>query len=338
LWESALKNALVDTYPCENTTVSFWGNGLESPYYTALENVPTYDITDLLGADAMNGCNDGTLVSLPKELTSPHSENGATLDEDMIALVGEPRPNNCVVPLTLWSYAVVHDRTAFPNATEPSTIDDFFNITKYPGKRGVHAWTPAVFEMALVADGVPANEVYTYAKANLTRAIERAKSRYATIKDHTVLWYSGETPFELIKNKQVVMSTTYSGRANANIIAGNTNLGLIMDSQVLEMQWLGIVNGTKNLAEAMRFLKHAARTSTHALIPKYIPYGVLLRSSLDFISKREPFYNTGVDVVPRMIGPSPTGRFRTVVADPGFWASNAERIGAEMPLSGALGA
>jgi putative spermidine/putrescine transport system substrate-binding protein len=37
-------------------------------------------------------------------------------------------------------------------------MKDFFDVEKFPGKRGIHTWPNALIEMALVADGVKAKK------------------------------------------------------------------------------------------------------------------------------------------------------------------------------------
>ena len=42
-------------------------------------------------------------------------------------------------------------------ARNQKIFKDFFNVKKFPGKRGIHTWANALIEMALVADGVKAS-------------------------------------------------------------------------------------------------------------------------------------------------------------------------------------
>ena len=62
---------------------------------------------------------------------------------------------------------------------------DFFDVEKFPGKRGIHTWADGIIQKALVADGVAPNAVPT-AFANQTGAIDRAFEVLDKIKDHVV--------------------------------------------------------------------------------------------------------------------------------------------------------
>ena len=62
-----------------------------------------------------------------------------------------PVPNDCVVPQIWWSYVPFHKADTF-SGEQPSTIQDFFDVEKFPGKRGVHTWGNGIVEMALYAE------------------------------------------------------------------------------------------------------------------------------------------------------------------------------------------
>ena len=68
------------------------------------------------------------------------------MDDDIMVEV----PNDCVVPQIFWSYVPFYEEgTNIPVISRP-TIADFFDVEKFPGKRGIHTWPNALIEMALV--------------------------------------------------------------------------------------------------------------------------------------------------------------------------------------------
>jgi putative spermidine/putrescine transport system substrate-binding protein len=66
--------------------------------------------------------------------------------------------HDCAVGNIVWSTLIAFDKTKYAN--EPTTMADFFNVEKFPGKRGMRKSPKAMLEMALMGDGVPAEEVY----------------------------------------------------------------------------------------------------------------------------------------------------------------------------------
>ena len=61
-----------------------------------------------------------------------------------------------------------------------TTIADFFDTAKIPGKRGLRKSAKATLEMALMADGVPAGEVYDLLDTDA--GVDRAFAKLDSIK------------------------------------------------------------------------------------------------------------------------------------------------------------
>ena len=82
---------------------------------------------------------------------------------------------------------------------------DFFDIEKFPGKRGMRKLGKAMLEMALMGDGVPAAEVYDL--LGTEEGVQRAFAKLDTIKDHVVWWEAGAQPPQLLADGEVSMTT-----------------------------------------------------------------------------------------------------------------------------------
>jgi putative spermidine/putrescine transport system substrate-binding protein len=69
--------------------------------------------------------------------------------------------DNCSVPGDVFTFNVAYDASAFPN-NPPKDWSDFFDTTKYPGKRAIMGSYPAIgqLEGALLADGVKPSQLY----------------------------------------------------------------------------------------------------------------------------------------------------------------------------------
>ena len=105
-------------------------------------------------------------------------------------------------------------------------MKDFFNVKKFPGKRGIHTWANALIEMALVADGVKASKVYDV--MSTPEGIDRAFAKLDTIKDHVVFWSAGSKPLELVSSGEVVMALAYNGRIGAAILSEGKRLRIYL--------------------------------------------------------------------------------------------------------------
>jgi len=118
----------------------------------------------------------------------------------------------------------------------------------------------------------------------------------------------------------------YNGRIGAAILSEGKDFEYIWDAQVLEQEYLVVIKGGKNVAEAKEFVAHASSAESLALQAKYIPYGPMRPSSINIIKAGEPYFNTGVNILPHM-PTRPEVLKRSIIADPFWWADN----GAEVP-------
>jgi putative spermidine/putrescine transport system substrate-binding protein len=280
------------------------------------ENV-TWDIVDVLPHEGRVGCDEGLFEELPRDKFTP-APDGTSMDDDIVIEV----PNDCVVPQIFWSYMAFYDEKTFPDE-KPTTIADFFDIEKFPGKRGIHTWPNALIEMALLADGVAVPDIYDVMSTE--EGIDRAFAKLDTIKDDVVFWSSGAKPLEFVKSGETALALAYNGRVGAAILSEGESFVPIWDGQVIEEEWLVMIKGTPNYDEALDFLIHASAPEQQAGQAKWINYGPMRKSGLEHIAANEPWYNTGVDIMPHMPNREEV-LDRSVFADPEWWADNGAEV------------
>jgi len=313
-YTASQQKAYVDTWDKgSGVTVESYNGGLgEIKAQVEAGNV-TWDVVDVLPDQAITGCDEGLFAKV---------DQSSFIDDLVVPPVSE-----CIVPQIFWAYTAFYSKSAFPGK-KPKNIKDFFNVKKFPGKRGIHTWANALIEMALVADGVKASKVYDV--MNTPEGIDRAFAKLDTIKDHVVFWSAGSKPLELVSSGEVVMAIAYNGRIGAAILSEGKDFEYIWDATVLEQEYLVAIKGG-NEAEALEFMAHASTAQALADQAKYIPYGPMRKSSIDIIKKGEPWFNTGVDILPHM-PTAPKVLKRAIIADPFWWADNGaevnERFGA----------
>ena len=277
-----------------------------------------WDVVDVLPSDARVGCDEGLFEELPRDVFAK-APDGTPMDKD---LYQTHLPNDCVVPQIWWSYMAFYKKGTFSGA-QPSTIADFFNVSKFPGKRGIHTWPQAVIEMALMADGVATNDVYKVMDSS--GGIDRAFAKLDTIKDHVVFWSSGSKPLELVSSGEVSMALAYNGRVGAAILSENAPFVPIWDGQYLEEEWLVMVKGTPNYDEALRFLVHASAPTQQAGQAKWINYGPMRRSGMAILRANEPWFHTGANIMPHM--PNTDEHMKNgIYGNPDWWADNGDSV------------
>ncbi len=279
-----------------------------------------WDIVDVLPHEGRVGCDEGLFEELPRDMFTKAAD-GTSMDDDIMVEV----PNKCVVPQIFWSYVPFYDKTRYPG-DKPQGIEDFFDVVKFPGKRGIHTWPNALIEMALMADGVPVKDVYSV--MDTEEGIDRAFAKLDTIKDHVVFWSSGAKPLEFVKSGETVMALAYNGRIGAAILGEGEPFVTMWDGQVIEEEWLVMVKGSKNYDEALAFLIHASAPEQQAGQAKYINYGPMRKSAFKIITAGEPWFITPdgkANIMEHMPNREEIAA-RSLYADPDWWADNGDEV------------
>ena len=279
-----------------------------------------WDIVDIQSPDLVRGCDEGLFETLDASLLAPGADGAAPEDDFYPDLI-----NECGVAMLFFSTVVAynHERTT---GDVPRTLQDFFDLDRFPGRRGMRRTPLANLEFALMADGVPAAEVY--AVLDTAEGVARAFGKLDTIKDEVVWWEAGAQPPQLLADGEVIMTTAYNGRIfNAQVLEDQP-FTIVWHGQVLEISNLAILSGSRNLEAARQLLAYASRPASMAGISRYIAYSPTRRSADALVGNH---LATGV----AMAGHMPNAPENTELAlrsDWSWWADNgddmSERFGA----------
>ena len=238
-----------------------------------------WDLVDMYLPDVINASQEGLLEKI--DLTSfPTAPDGTPAKKDFI----EGTFIDYGVGNTVSSNVIVYKKDKFKKGY-PKTIADFFDIKKFPGKRGMRNSARVNLEWALIADGVLIDKVYETLSTD--KGIERAFKKLDKIKKHIVWWEGGAEPALFLEEGKVVMSSAWNGRIQSAIESGK-DMTIIWDSQVWEFDLWCIPKRTrnKNMNAIMDFLKFATDSKRLANVTKYIAYGPARKSSASLISSK----------------------------------------------------
>ena len=316
-YSASQQKAYVDTYSSGDVNMISYNGGLGEVRAQVESGSVQWDIVDVLASDARIGCDEGLFEELDRSMFLP-SPDGVAMDDDTMV----PVPNDCVVPQIWWSYVPFHHADTF-TGDQPSTMQDFFDLEKFPGKRGIHTWASAITEMALYADGVAIDDIYDVLGTQAGQ--DRAFAKLDTIKDHVVFWSAGSKPLDLVNSGEVSMSLAYNGRIGGAVLNDGADYVTVWDGQVLEEEWLVLLTGAPNRDEAIQFLIHASTSQAQAEQAKWINYGPMRTSGLDIMLAGEPWFNTGVAIMEHM--PNTDEHMKGgILANPDFWADSGQAI------------
>ena len=158
-------------------------------------------------------------------------------------------------------------RTDMFNGQAPQGWADFFDLQKFPGKRGIYDYSAGgVYEIALMADGVAPANLYPL-------DIPRAEKKLDTIKDSIVWWPGGAKSQELIDSGEVSMALMWNGRAWSAKNVDNKPVEIQWNQQILTADYWVVPKGTPNKDAAMDFIAWTICKQNNAAPSDSIPYG-----------------------------------------------------------------
>ncbi len=272
----------------------------------------TWNLVDVELSDAVRGCDEGLLEPIDHSIL-PDGADGTPAADDFIA----GSLPECAVANIVWSTIFAYDTT---KTTGVGGIEDFFDLAKFPGKRGIRKNPKANLEMALMADGVPAAEVYDLMETE--EGIARAFAKLDTIKSEVVWWEAGAQPPQLLADGEVVMTTAYNGRI-FNAAAGEGKpFEVNWDGQIMDFDLWVIPKGAPNMDATLDFLKFSTSTKALADQASWISYGPARKSSGPMVG----LFNDGkTEMAPHMPTAGPN-LANALVNNFEFWADNQDEL------------
>jgi putative spermidine/putrescine transport system substrate-binding protein len=229
------------------------------------------DVASVEYADAVRLCDEGLLEIIDLSML-PAAPDGTPAADDFL----EGAINECYVSTDVYSTIFAFDASKFPDG-KPTTLADFFDTEKFPGKRGMRKGAKVNLEMALMADGVPAGDVYAMLETD--EGLDRAFAKLDTLTADVIWWEAGAQPPQLLADGEVVMSTAYNGRIFNAAIGEGKPFEIIWDGQVYELEGWVIPKGAPNLEQAIEFVRFSTGTEPLAKAAEWISYGPPRKSS-----------------------------------------------------------
>jgi len=262
----------------------------------------SWDVIDVDAGHALSGCDEGLIE---------------TLDYGKI---GQPREKfvvggalDCAVATIVYSTIFAYDANVLKD-NQPTTLADFFDLQKYPGKRALLKKPFGNLEWALLADGVSPESVYL--TLSTSEGVEQALKKLDTIKSQTVWWEAGAQPPQLLSDGEVVMTSAWNGRIFNAVKNEGKNFKIVWDRQQPDFDYWVIAKGTPDLENAYKYLAYASSPAVMANQSKYISYGPSHADAIPHIP---------ADILKDL--PTAPGNMTTAVPiNALFWADNNQQL------------
>ena len=273
-----------------------------------------WDLVDVEVSDLIRGCDEGLLEIIDHSILPP-APDGTPAAEDFL----DGSLYECGIPTIVWSTIYAYDKSKFSGAA-PASLNDFFDTAKFPGKRGMRKLPKPNLEFALMADGVPADQVYEVLATDA--GVDRAFAKLDTIKGDMLWWESGAQPPQMLADGEVVMTTAYNGRIFNAIATENKPFEIVWDGQVWDLDLWVIPKGAPNKEAALKFIAFSTDTQRLADQASWISYGPARKSSVAMIGKHA---DAGIEMGPHM--PTAPDNFKTALMnDFEFWADHTDEL------------
>jgi putative spermidine/putrescine transport system substrate-binding protein len=260
----------------------------------------TVDLATVETATVLQGCDSGVLQKLDYSKIADRSKflKGSALD--------------CGMGLDVYGDVLAYDTTVLKDG--PTSVLALFDTKRWPGKRAMRKVAQNNLEWALMADGVPADQVYEVLAT--PEGVDRAFRKLDTIKKDIVWWQAGAQPPQLLASHEVVMTTAWNGRIQNPIDQDHKPFKIAWDHQILEYDMVSIPKGIKHQDLAYKYLAYVAQPEVNARLGQYIPYGPVRADATQYVPK---------DTLAKL--PNAPDHMKSVlVADVEFWGDHGEDL------------
>jgi putative spermidine/putrescine transport system substrate-binding protein len=216
----------------------------------------TWDVVEVESPDVARGCDEGLFEKLD------YAKIGNKADFTPAAI------HECGIGTFVWSTVMAYDGDKLKTA--PTTWADFWDVKKFPGKRGMRKGARYNVEFALMADGVAPGDVYKVLKTK--EGADRAFKKLSDLKANIQWWEAGAQPPQFLVAGDVVMTTAYNGRIDAAQREGK-HLKITWTGGIYDLDYWVMPKGTPNKEAALKFIALASSPAAQAEYAKNIAYG-----------------------------------------------------------------
>ncbi len=297
----ALKKAYLDPFAANNG-IDVSGEAWSGDYVDLVQNAGVFSPWDVLVVTTPvleEGCARGLLQKL-----------------DWNAIGGRDRypafaASECGIGAFMTSVGLSWDNDKLQGT--PSWAD-FWDVAKYPGKRGLLRDPRMTLEIALLADGVAAGDLYATLRS--ADGIKRAFRKLDQLRPYIVWWKNPEDATRILGEGKVLMTMAPSAEVALADHAGGHHFGLQWNESLYRIASFAIVTGSPNLDLARKFLAFTGDPAAEARLFGDAFLGPLAKGALDQI----PAPARGE------VPSNPANLKGALAFDENFWEQNGEAL------------
>lgn len=260
----------------------------------------SWDAVEVESAELARGCEEGMFETLdPAQigLDTKHFVPGAI----------QP----CGIGFLVYSTVLAYNTSKLKQA--PTGWKDFWDVEKFPGKRGLRKLAKSTLEFALIADGVAHADVYTLLATKAGQ--DRAFAKLDEIKPHIQWWEAGAQPPQYLAAGDVVMSSVYNGRLSAKQ-KKKYDLDIVWSGGLYEFDSWAIPRGASRQEKTREFIAFTLDPAQQKSFAEHIDYGAANLQAMQLLDKDR------IAELPT----APANLSQQMPVDPLFWADHGEQL------------
>lgn len=259
----------------------------------------SWDVVEVESPELLRGCEEGLFERLDPALLG----NGSDYIANTVS--------ECGVASYVWSMVLAYNAAKLD--TPPASWADFWDVQRFPGKRGLRKGAKYTLEAALLADGVARDDLYKV--LSTPAGVARAFAKLDQLKPYIQWWEAGAQPPQWLAANDVVMSAAYNGRIAVAQKEG-TNLGIVWNGGLYDPDHWAIVRGSPNKALAERFIVFASQAENQKTFSMNIPYGPVNKQTV----ARLP------EAIQTQLPTAPANMDKGLLVDSTFWVDHGEEL------------
>ncbi|WP_375741182.1 ABC transporter substrate-binding protein [Pseudomonas boanensis] len=261
-------------------------------------NSVSWNLVEVESPELSRGCDEGMFEELDPALFGNA--------EDYIPGAIQP----CGVGFFVWSTVLAYNADKLKSA--PTSWADFWDVNKFPGKRGLRKGAKYTLEFALMADGVAPKDVYSVLATQ--EGQDRAFKKLDQIKPSIQWWEAGAQPPQFLASGDVVMSSAYNGRIAA--VQKESNLKVVWNGGIYDFDAWAIPKGAKDKEAALQFIAFSVKPEQQKGFSENIAYGPANKQAVPLLDK----------AVLKDMPTTPENIANQVAMDVTFWADYGEQL------------
>lgn len=216
----------------------------------------SWDIVSLNMGEVQLAVDAGVIVKLPPDIVNRKDFIPGTV-------------NDYCVGNSVFSTVVAYNTKKYGN-NGPKTMQDFWDVKKFPGKRALYRSPRGNLEAAALALGHPPSEVYKFLSTEEGK--KAAIKKLGEIKSSVIWWDSGAQATQLVKDGEVDMIYGWNNRIQAAIDDG-APFKIDFNNGLLDNDCYAVVKGAPHMANAIKFVKEISKPEYVKNLPKYMAMG-----------------------------------------------------------------